>query len=272
VLDKTHNSIGVVVPTLGKRISIIDTIQSCIRCSRVKKVVVVKPNGVVLNLPTEILKSKKLLIVDQHKAGLAAAINCGVAELSECTFWNWCGDDDSISDEGMSKLAECLEATPNLYWGSGEARLRFLGLNISFNSSLSAFKILLQRYGPNLIAQPPLLFQLKHTAEIGGLDERFKFAFDQDLIQKFSKKSPPLVIKDVTGTYNWHPETLSNLNRKESQLESLQIRLLHARSTRDKMLIVFLFPSSTLVVRAINSCLKVLYKSKIWIANIKSQP
>jgi hypothetical protein len=231
--------------------------------------VVVKPADVQLSFSKEILQSQKLLIVSQDKEGLTAAVNFGLQFIQDCDFWNWCGDDDFISDTGMTELVNCLAGSPKSYWGSGLASLRFEGLNFRLTSRLSGAKLTLQKFGPNLVAQPPLLFDLPFTLELGGLDERFSLAFDQDLIQKFNKKSPPVLVDCVTGTYNWHPGTLSNSFRKQSQSESLKVRLSHAESIQSRVLILILFPISTGVIRLANYGLLLLHRIAKCLDNSK---
>lgn len=261
-MNDSDNTIGLIIPTLGDRESIIKTIKACLSCERVKRVVVVKPPGINLILSADLTHHKKLIIVDEERKGLASAINLGLRFIQDCSYWNWCGDDDSISIQGMTELVDALATSPDFFWGSGSADLNFVGLDFCFESRLSKFKITCQRFGPNLIAQPPLLFDVKITQSVGGLDERFFLAFDQDIIQKFAKKSAPLVIAKVTGTYNWHPDTLSNRYRRESQIESLKIRFLHADSNLEKLLIVFLYPISTLAIWSLNFILIGLYNLK----------
>ena len=136
----------------------------------------------------------------------------------------------------------------NSLWGSGQGLVVFDGLNLTKKVKLTKFKLILQKFGPNLIPQPPILFSLPFTRRLNGVNEKYSLAFDQELIQQFFKNGPPTVIDEVTGSYSWHSNTLSNKFRRISQRESLRIRIGNSKNPGGKILIYSLFPLSTLFI------------------------
>lgn len=239
--------IGFIIPTLGTRDTLFKTILSIQECKLTHEIIIVKPHDSELESKVLNLIDKRVIVLDQQSPGLVRAINIGLSHLNECNYWNWCGDDDEISATGMENLAIELSATNSL-WGSGQGLVAFDGLNLTKKVKLTQFKLSLQKFGPNLIPQPPILFSLPFTRKLNGVNEKYSLAFDQELIQQFLKNSPPLVIDEITGRYSWHSNTLSNKFRRISQRESLRIRIDNSKNPGAKMFVYSLFPLSTLFI------------------------
>ena len=80
------------------------------------------------------------------------------------------------------------------------------------------------RFGPCLVPQPGSLFRRSTYHEVGGLDFRYKWAFDFDLFLKISKTGKLAYLPRVLAAFRWHPGSLSVGGRSGSVREASQIR------------------------------------------------
>jgi hypothetical protein len=82
----------------------------------------------------------------------------------------------------------------------------------------------LMRVGPQLIPQPGLLFTVSAFNEVGGLDSTYKWAFDLDLLLKFSKHGKLQFLPKILSSFRWHDGSLSVGGRHGSVSEASKIR------------------------------------------------
>jgi GT2 family glycosyltransferase len=79
-------------------------------------------------------------------------------------------------------------------------------------------------FGPDLIPQPGALFSLKLFQELGGLDSKYRYAFDYDLFLKLKKKGDPIFVNRTQASFRWHSDSLSVKDRKKSVIEAFRVR------------------------------------------------
>ena len=212
------------------------------------EVVIVKPIGVKVPLDSKLITDRRVRIIEQQEVGLVQAINEGFSLLANCSYWNWCGDDDEVNPSGIDELAHSLHTSDSYIWGLGRSEVKVSRYKISRLSKQTKFKLKLQDWGPNLIVQPSVLFSVSITDRLGRLDENLKCAFDQRLIKEFRNIADPIQLELVTGKYWWHSETLSTQNRIASQKESLALRLHFSRNVLERIFIYMFFPLSFSVI------------------------
>ena len=75
-----------------------------------------------------------------------------------------------------------------------------------------------------MIPQPGSLFKLKAFNEVGGLNSEYKWAFDLDLLMKFSQIGNLEYIPKVLSSFRWHDASLSVGGRSGSVQEASEIR------------------------------------------------
>jgi hypothetical protein len=80
------------------------------------------------------------------------------------------------------------------------------------------------RFGPQLVPQPGSLFTLKAFNEVGGLNTNYRWAFDLDLLLKFSRIGRLRFIPETLSSFRWHDGSLSVGGRQGSVDEASQIR------------------------------------------------
>lgn len=218
-----HLDIGIVVPTLGTRPRFIRECLQSIRESGTAHVCVVAPKAADLS------EVEGLGLVDQRVDdpgnGLASAINSGLNALPDhILLMNWLGDDDLLEENQLDILAQLMRREHlEFVWG----RCRYIdenGRQIWVNRS-GSWAGLLVRFGPNLIPQPGALFSRRLFTEVGGLDTRLGWAFDQDLFTKFVKRARHRFVPNVVSSFRWHRGSLSAGSRDGSVREGSQIRV-----------------------------------------------
>ena len=215
--------IGIVVPTLGTRSDFLNQALKSIRAAGECHIVVVAPE------PEKIRKtySEKLFdsIIDDPKSGLPQAINAGMSSMpASIKYVNWLGDDDLLTPGSLTITSRMLEHSPATVCVYGQCSyIGPDGKTLWVNKSGRYAKWLI-RVGPQLIPQPGSLFTLKAFNEVGGLNTKYKWAFDLDLLLKFSQIGKLQFIPETLSSFRWHDGSLSVGGRQGSVDEASKIR------------------------------------------------
>ncbi len=184
--------IGIVVPTLGKRI---DYLSQCIES--INKAGTGKNSPfVVLVAPGTFDASSYLKVGTIHKVvkdqglGLAQAINAGFSEMpNEIEYINWLGDDDMLSPGSLDKTSAFLDSNPKTVMVFGGCNYVDQENRIVWRNSSGPWAVPLLRFGPDLIPQPGSLFRRTAFESVGRLTTIYPLAFDFELFIKLSKLS-----------------------------------------------------------------------------------
>lgn len=244
-------TLGIVIPTLGDRMEYLDQLFVSLDGFKISiEVVVVCPKSQILAITSLYRGSANLKIVEDQGTGLANAINQGFREINS-KYWNWIGDDDKLIPVGVEKIIEKLECDSNLSFGWGGCAYIDEASNVlSINKTgRMASKIIF--FGPNLIPQPSCVFRFELTKEVGVLDPRLKFAFDQDLIMRLLKIKNGIFLPVLSAEYRWHANSLTATNKRDSAKESLNVRLHSSKEFRRALYIVnyFTFPIVKVILK-----------------------
>ncbi len=232
---------GFVVPTLGNRISYLEQLLNSLDTLKYKyQIVVVGPTTFFPIFTDRFRYNSKLIFLQDPLLGLPAAINYGFKKLNS-TYWNWIGDDDLIEANGVSDLIFNFRSNPSASFIYGKCMYIDQNTKEIFINNSSKFASSLIKYGPNLIPQPSCIFRSDLTKNIGGLSDRYKYAFDQDFIHRMLLINKPLYHSVLASKYRWHTETLTNKNWASASKESLEIRLNYSRSFSIRRILIYLF-------------------------------
>jgi hypothetical protein len=215
--------IGIVVPTLGTRPDYLNQALRSIRSAGNCHIVVVapEPEAIRTNYSPELIDQ----IVQDPKSGLAEAINTGMRSLpSSVQYANWLGDDDLLSPESLAITSQTLKNSPNLVCVYGGCSYIGPDGEVLWVNKSGNYAKWLMRIGPQLIPQPGSLFTLNAFRKVGELDSQYKWAFDLDLLLKFSEIGKIQYIPKVLSSFRWHDGSLSVGGRKGSVKEASRIR------------------------------------------------
>ena len=215
--------IGIVVPTLGTRPDFLNQALSSIRAAGECHIVVVapEPESIRRNYSEKLFDS----VIEDPKGGLPQAINAGMCSMpTSIKYVNWLGDDDLLAPNCLTTTSQTLENSPTTVCVYGMCSyIGPDGKTIWVNKSGSYAKWLM-RVGPQLIPQPGSLFTLKAFNEVGGLNTNYKWAFDLDLLLKFSRIGGLQYVPATLSSFRWHDGSLSVGGRQGSVHEASKIR------------------------------------------------
>jgi hypothetical protein len=218
--------IGIVVPTLGRRPIYLNECLVSVRRAGDVHICIVAPEGLDLSNLLDVGLIDQ--VIEDPRLGLAAAIDAGLRGVpSDISYVNWIGDDDLLAENSLDLTSHFLDSHPDVDLVFGSCRyIDEFGRLIWTNRSGSWAKPLM-RFGPCLVPQPGSLFRRSKYIEVGGLDPRYKWAFDFDLFIKISKTGKLAYLPKVLAAFRWHPGSLSVGGREGSVREASSIRRRH---------------------------------------------
>lgn len=224
------SKVGIVVPTLGRRpdylIQCLNSIKAATTDNSVVFVVIVAPKS----FDPSIFLNQGLVqkVVEDTGSGLAAAINAGFTAMpAGIEYMNWLGDDDLLSPNSIDLAARVLDNQPKTVLVFGSCDYVDPTGKVVWTNKSGQFAVPLLRFGPDLIPQPGALFRKKSFFEVGGLSLDYDWAFDFDLLIKFSKIGTLSFVNKTLSSFRWHPESLSVGYRTMSVDEASKVRTSH---------------------------------------------
>jgi glycosyltransferase involved in cell wall biosynthesis len=220
------SEIGIVVPTIGQRPEYLPLALKSIRQAGSAYILLVGNKG----FDAQQLKAAGLIdqYLDEQDPGLAAKINFGFRSLPEnIKYINWLGDDDLLTPGSLDTALARIEQPDNpvLVYGGCEY-IDPEGKTIFVNRS-GSWAVPLLRFGPQLIPQPGSLYRRDAFEKVGGLSQKFGWAFDFELFLALSKIGKAVFVPQVLAKFRWHPGSLSVSRRAESVKEASQVRVSH---------------------------------------------
>ncbi len=214
---------GVVVPTLGIRSELLTECLNSIRLAGDSFIQLVAPGS----FDAQSLTTSGLVdgIVLDPGAGLAKAINLGIAEMPrEIMYTTWLGDDDLLKSSAVTLCEQILEESPNAVMVFGNCEYIDAEGNTIWKNSFGKVALKFIRVGPCLIPQPGSLFRRNVFENIGGLDATYGWAFDFDLFIRLSKQGSIEYINKELASFRWHSDSLTVKQRKKSVREASMAR------------------------------------------------
>jgi GT2 family glycosyltransferase len=219
-----YPTIGVVVPTLGTRPDYLLQCLLSIRAAGDARIHIVAPGS--LDLASAIELDLFDSVIDDPGLGLADAIDAGLRSFPDSVVYiNWLGDDDELVAGSLHRTSSVLDDDSRiaLVYGGCEY-IDGVGKRLWVNKSGKHAKYLM-RFGPQLIPQPGALFRRDAYEQIGGLDRRYKWAFDLDLLIRLSRVGKLHFLPTTLGRFRWHEGSLSVGGRLGSVREASEIRI-----------------------------------------------
>lgn len=217
-------NIGIVVPTLGTRPNyLLETLKS-IRNAGACHILIVTPDPSLIHQSVDQAYFDD--VIKDPNLGLPEAINAGIHALpDDIQYINWLGDDDLLEPKSLSRISEYLSESPRSVFVYGKCK--YIGRDGEFllvNHS-GPFAKLLMRFGPQLIPQPGSLIRRFAFEQVGGLNSKYKWAFDLDLLIKLSKVGRLSYFPHLVASFRWHDQSLSVGGREGSVREASEIRV-----------------------------------------------
>jgi GT2 family glycosyltransferase len=227
-LSRTTPSVLVVLPTLGDRLDFLaQTLESvdAQRASVDLTLVVVSPPGATA--ARELAARHGAVLVDDPKAGISAAINCGLRARTDERYYAWIGDDDLFLDGGLGLLREMLESNERAVVAYGGCRYIDPEGRTVWTSAMGRLAVFLLPWGPDLIPNPSAMIRFDALEAIGGFDESLRFAMDLDAFLSLRKHGRFLATRTFVSAFRWHPDSLTVSDRSGSSSESEAVKRRH---------------------------------------------
>ena len=216
--------IGIVIPTMGSRPEFLLQSLASIRSAGSATIHIIAPESA--KLATVLDPSSYDALIFDPGTGLSAAIDAGLRSFpSSVRYINWLGDDDLLTEGSLDHALGILVDNPSIALVYG--RCEYIdghGTSLWLNKSGSYAKYLM-RCGPQLVPQPGSLMRRDMYEQIGGLNHRYKWAFDLDLLIRLSRVGKLQFTPRTLAKFRWHQESLSVGGRNGSVAEASEIRV-----------------------------------------------
>ena len=216
-------AVGVVVPTIGERPQYLDITLKSIREAGDSFIVLVGRKGFDA---TSYQKAGLVdLYIDELETSVPIKINQGFRALPEnIEYITWIGDDDLLSPGSLSVALGVLgqPEKPVLVFGHCQY-IDSEGNDVLVKRS-GSWAVPLLRFGPQLIPQPSAVFRRDAFEKIGGLSDKFEFAFDFDLFLNLTKLGKAVFIDQILSSHRWHNTSLTYSRRWDSVKEASAVR------------------------------------------------
>ena len=159
--------------------------------------------------------------------GQGHAINKGLAR-STGEIWNWINSDDVLCPGALEQIAATFGkqdafAGRIVYFGEGEDE-------VGENRTLSPERIM--RDGGSFFQQPAIWVRRDALQRIGGVDERFHYAFDWDLLVRYFNSHPDVVYCNaVVVRFRLHGDskTVSHQDRFRAEMTAILQKFKNSR-------------------------------------------
>ena len=218
-------AVGVVVPTIGERPQYLEITLKSIREAGDSYIVLVGRKG--FDAASYQRAGLVDLYIDELETSVPNKINQGFRALPEnIEYITWIGDDDLLASGSLSVTVSALDhpEKPVLVFGHCQY-IDSEGNNVLVKRS-GSWAVPLLRFGPQLIPQPSAVFRRDAFEGVGGLSDKFEFAFDFDLFLKLSKLGKTIFVDKILSSHRWHATSLTYSRRWDSVWEASVVRVL----------------------------------------------
>jgi glycosyltransferase involved in cell wall biosynthesis len=221
--------VGVVVPTIGERAQYLDITLKSIREAGDSYIVLVGRKG----FDASSYQNEGLIdiYIDELETSVPNKINQGFRALpAGIEYITWIGDDDLLAPGSLSFVENALgkPEKPVLVYGHCQY-IDSEGKDVLVKRS-GSWAVPLLSFGPQLIPQPSAVFRRDSFERVGGLSDKFEFAFDFDLFLKLSKLGKTVFIDKILSSHRWHATSLTYSRRWDSVREASLVRVLNLPS------------------------------------------
>jgi hypothetical protein len=217
-------AVGVVVPTIGERPQYLETTLKSIREAGQAFIVLVGRKG--FDASSYQQSGLVDLYIDEVQASVPNKINQGFRALPESIeYMTWIGDDDLLAPGALSIAVRALEKQEKPVLVYGHCQYIDSDGNDVLVKRSGSWAVPLLRFGPQLIPQPSAFFRRDAFEKVGGLSDKFQFAFDFDLFLKLTNLGKAVFIDQILSSHRWHATSLTYSRRWESVREASKVRV-----------------------------------------------
>lgn len=219
----------VVVPTLGRRPEWLEDALSSVLSQGPNidlRVRVVAPSSA--NVEAICSKFEVELLISE-RPGLSAAINDGWNHPHSAGFVTWLGDDDVLAPGSLAHTTQALMENPAAPAAYGQIRyIDERGATLWLQRP-TRFAAQYMKVGKNLLPQQGSLLRWGAVKAIGGLNESFKSAMDQDLFMRLFERGGFVYVRRELGAFRLHASNITVTKGASGENEGDSIRRRYVR-------------------------------------------
>lgn len=247
----------VVLPTLGDRLDTLELALESVSAQRAESditLVVVLPASAVDAIA--LAKNHGAVIVDDPRAGLAGAMNAGLAARTDEAFYCGLGDDDLLRPGGIALLLELIDRNPGAVVAYGACDYIDADGEVIGTNRAGALAARIIAWGPNLVPHPGTLIDLDALQAVGGFDESRPFTMDLDAFLKVKKRGRFVSSQVAVSAFRWHPDSTTVSNRRLSNREARAVKRSHLPAGLRPVSPLWSYPvgwATTVASRLVNS-------------------
>ena len=224
----TDPKLLVVLPTLGTRLDLLaEALESCVEAGKSVplRLAVIVPKGAAK--ARALARKAGARIIDDPGAGMASAVNAGLACATSERYYVWVGDDDRLVARGIAALVDELDKDDRAVVAYGQCDYITQTGSVVGTSGAGALARFLLPWGPNLIPHPGTIVRLSALRSIGFFDPALNYALDLDVFLKLRGTGTFVSRPVVSAQFRWHPESLTVADRHASSVEAMAIKRSH---------------------------------------------
>jgi hypothetical protein len=213
----------IVVPTLGRRLRLLEQTLESITSQRVAADVVIVGPPDQRGIRDLAERFEAILMADPGSQ--PAAINAGVSIAQpHHEFVNWLGDDDLLTPGSLRDTTQVLDAHPDAVLAYGACQYISEDGALLWTNKAGSWAPRMLSWGPDLIPQPGMLIRTSAWHAVGGVDESLRFAFDLDLLLSLRSQGDLVCTGSTVSCFRWHPDSLTVSDRTTSLNESRDVK------------------------------------------------
>lgn len=217
----------VVIPTLGiRRDWFVASVRSILSQEGVDvRIRVVAPSKANLR---SLCSALGVELIEYDRRGLSAAINRGWEGADDFEYVTWLGDDDLLSPGSLSATAAEMTHHPSASIVYGAVRYIDANGRTLWLQRPGRFAGWYLRYGKNLLPQQGSLLRRSAVRSVGGINESYKSAMDQDLFSRLIDSGGYRYVRYEVAAFRLHESNITVTKGDAGTDEGDEIRARHA--------------------------------------------
>jgi glycosyltransferase involved in cell wall biosynthesis len=145
----------------------------------------------------------------------------------------WLNADDIVYPGALAAVRRNLEGRPDLVVGRSTIFTNS-GRVVRTYTPRSITREAMVGIGADLFTGS-IAYRTELLREVGGFNARYQYCMDMDIIARLAETEPTVVhIPDVVGGLRWHSESKGGSTLWPIVREATEVRLAHARNTRER--------------------------------------
>ncbi|MCX7832907.1 MAG: glycosyltransferase [Ignavibacteria bacterium] len=229
--------LSIITPSYNQGSFILDCINS-VKNQNYENIEHIIIDGGSTDTTLEILKKTNgIKWISEPDKGPANAINKGF-RLATGEVFGWLNSDDYFKENTLGDVMEIFNANPEIKIIIGNINFVDENKNLIVETKSDEMTLTnLIHKSADIIRQPSTFFDRDLFWKVGGIDEKYKCAFDYDLFIKLFKISKPYYLDKLIAYTRDYPSTISRTFIKKQGWEIIKIALKNGAKLYDKIVI-----------------------------------